>query len=501
MLGLSSMILGAFLCFIALRFLLSITSALFSRNRSIPGPFLARFTRFWYLREIHRGHFEKVNIELHRRHGKIVRIAPNEYSVDDPEAVRTVYGPGSKFRKADWYAGWAHPDPSRFTLFTDRNSKRHAAERRKVSAAYSLSTLVSYEGFVDDCVGIFDQRLRGFADQKLGINFGHWLQCFAFDVIGEITFSKRFGFLDAGEDVGEIMESINNKMAYSTMVGVYPKIHPPLFRLLSFFRGSKATGEEYNVRFALDNISERKTRFTTVPSNGPTDFLTKFLEAHSADPEKFTNYNILMGCLTNIVAGSDTTSISLSSIMYNLCRNYDALAKLRSEIDTMTAEGRLSNPVTFKETQNMPYLQAVIKEGLRMHPATGLPLARVVPDGGVTLTGRYFEAGTVVGINSWVAHMNTSVFGADAHLFRPDRWLTTDTAQLSKMDHYFLPFGLGSRTCLGKNISLLEMSKLVPQLVRNFDFELVNPEKELATRNMWFVKQMDFFCRVSSRAT
>jgi hypothetical protein len=67
--------------------------------RDIPGPFLARFTRLWYFNEIYKGSFEQTNIELHKRYGPIVRIAPGEYSVDDVEAARTIYGHGTAFIK------------------------------------------------------------------------------------------------------------------------------------------------------------------------------------------------------------------------------------------------------------------------------------------------------------------------------------------------------------------------------------------------------------------
>jgi cytochrome P450 len=62
-----------------------------------------------------------------------------------------------------------------------------------------------------------------------------------------------------------------------------------------------------------------------------------------------------------------------------------------------------------------------------------------------------------------------------------------------------MKFGLGSRTCLGRHISILEMSKLIPQLVRKFDFELENPSKEWETENFWFVKPVDFRVRVKPR--
>jgi len=146
----------------------------------------------------------------------------------------------------------------------------------------------------------------------------------------------------------------------------------------------------------------------------------------------------------------------------------------------------------------MPYLQACIKEGLRVHPATGLPLARVVPKGGAIIAGTAFPEGVVVGINSWVAHGNTSVFGPDAKTFRPERWLDS-AEQSAKMERYFIPFGHGSRTCIGKNISLMEISKLIPELVRRFDFALTDPGDKLETENVWFVKQKNFRCRVALR--
>lgn len=67
--------------------------------RNIPGPFLARFTRLWYLNQIYKGHFEKTNIELHKKYGPIVRIAPREYSIDDVQATKEIYGHGNTFIK------------------------------------------------------------------------------------------------------------------------------------------------------------------------------------------------------------------------------------------------------------------------------------------------------------------------------------------------------------------------------------------------------------------
>lgn len=93
---------------------------------------------------------------------------------------------------------------------------------------------------------------------------------------------------------------------------------------------------------------------------------------------------------------------------------------------------------------------------------------------------------TIVGINPWVAHFNTEVFGPDAARFRPERWDPAETPpeRLTRMEQYHIPFGAGTRTCLGKHIAVLEMNKLIPELVRRYEFELL--DDELSCVNHWF---------------
>lgn len=119
-----------------------------------------------------------------------------------------------------------------------------------------------------------------------------------------------------------------------------------------------------------------------------------------------------------------------------------------------------------------------------------------MPPGGTSIAGRYIPAGKVVGVNAWVAHRNHEVYGEDADDFRPERWLKEDT---SDMYRCFLSFGSGSRTCLGKNISLLEMSKLIPTLFLRYNVELAEPEKEWKEVFQFFVSQEGFNVTMSPR--
>lgn len=77
----------------------TIACAVFDPLRSVPGPFLARFTRLWWLIDAYKGAFEKTNIELHKKYGPIVRLAPGLYSVDDVDAAKVIYAHGNAFPK------------------------------------------------------------------------------------------------------------------------------------------------------------------------------------------------------------------------------------------------------------------------------------------------------------------------------------------------------------------------------------------------------------------
>jgi cytochrome P450 len=139
-------------------------------------------------------------------------------------------------------------------------------------------------------------------------------------------------------------------------------------------------------------------------------------------------------------------------------RNPEALAKAQAEIDAAFATGSLSSPIKYSETiTKLPYVCAAIKEAMRMHPSVGLSMQRHAPEEGIELAGKFIPKGYRIGMNPAVVHYNKSVFGKDADDFRPDRWLVGGE-EWRAMDKSLLIFGAGTRTCIGKNVSLLPYS-------------------------------------------
>lgn len=223
--------------------------------------------------------------------------------------------------------------------------------------------------------------------------------------------------------------------------------------------------------------SERES----APKKKPTlDLLSKFLAAQEARPEFMTDTLVQTMAVSMAFAGSETTAISLGAVFYYLLRTPSALRRLRAELDEAGRKGLFADCetglVTWHESQKLEYLDACIKEAFRMHPAPGLPMERIVPAQGVDVAGHFVPGGTIVGCSAWVLHRNKEVFGEDADVYRPERWLVDETkdkdkedARIKEMTGTMVQFGLGSRTCIGKNISLLEIYKLVPSFLRRFD--------------------------------
>ena len=202
------------------------------------------------------------------------------------------------------------------------------------------------------------------------------------------------------------------------------------------------------------------------------DFLTRFLEAKSKEPTFIDDERVLALTVANMFAGSDTTAITLRAIFYFLLKNPAQRQKLIDELKDMHVTGRFAHPdgvVSWEEVRDLPYLGACVKESMRLHPAVGLTLERIVPPEGIEVCGQYLPGGTIVGCSAWALHSKESIFGANTDKFLPERWIDISTEKQIEMNSALFSFGMGSRTCIGKNISLLEMFKLVPAVFRRFD--------------------------------
>jgi cytochrome P450 len=182
-----------------------------------------------------------------------------------------------------------------------------------------------------------------------------------------------------------MIEFLDDSFTACSYFGLYVWLYPMFMKIGKYL----GMDQSYANTFSFQHIQEAKVTMKNYHADLPSYMTMKMVQAQAQNPEKLSDYDILTTAGSNVGAGSDTTAISLSSVMYHLLHVPACMEKLREEVKS---SGITGNP-TFKETQAMPYLQAVVKEALRVHPATGYPMFRVVPQGGEVLAGQFFPEG------------------------------------------------------------------------------------------------------------
>ena len=485
----------------------------YSLHRDIPGPFLAKFTDLWRFLLVTGRRSQETYLKLHKKHGDLVRIGPNCISISQPDMIPVIYGIGKGYVKSDFYSVWQNivngKRVSSMVFTTDE--AEHAAMKKPIAASYSLSTVKEFEPLLDSTTAVFLSRLDElFAETGKVCDLGVWLQWYAFDVIGELTLSKRLGFLEKAKDVDGIIASVSRNFDRCSALGQMPWLDyltwkNPIY--LRFFAkpvsnpilifGEKLMRERVNgvdedeqpSIDIKDAALREKVLHGTIPSK--PDFLSRFLTLHEEQPDVVPHSRLLTYLFANINAGSDTIGSTLRAIFYYLLKTPSTLEDLMQELQSAHANGKLTIPLpTWTECQSLPYLNAVIKEALRLNPALALPMERVVPSGrGLKIGFDTFPPGTIVGINPWVLHRDPRIFGQDAETWNPGRWLSGDEEKVKYMEHHLLTFGAGKRTCLGRNIAILELVKLTPALVMRYEMKLERPEREWKIINSWVVRQ------------
>jgi cytochrome P450 len=207
-------------------------------------------------------------------------------------------------------------------------------------------------------------------------------------------------------------------------------------------------------------VSKLQQRLSIKDTHEYHDLMQRFIETKTLDTQG--TIGLLM---STISGGGDTTATTITAVVYYLIKHPTAMEILRKELQ----QANLDRPIpTYNQTKDLPYLAAVIKETMRIFPILTYPMERRVPTGGAVISGQFFPEGTSVGCFTLAVHYDRSVFGDDVAEFRPERWLDCDKETLKKMESSSLGFSRGKRVCLGQNIALLQLKKVIAALVMEF---------------------------------
>ncbi|KAF9231318.1 cytochrome P450 [Melanogaster broomeanus] len=476
-------------------------------QRRIPGPLLAKFSDLWIGWTASQGHRSDIVHELHKKYGTFVRLAPNHVSIADPDALQIVYAHGNGSLKSDFYDAFVSIHRG---LFNTRVRADHARKRKIVSHIFSQKSVLEFEPVARLYVGqllkqwdrLYDAAVKGESgsegekgwfgqDGRLWLDSLPWYNYLAFDIIGDLAFGSPFGMVLNAKDSAPVAVSQKDAMkSYGTQqeyeVVKIPAVQilndrgefsAPYVRLLPWYRkGGQAVKNLAGLAVAA--VAKR----LTTPTDR-VDLLSKLQQGRDDEGNPMGREELTAEALTQLIAGSDTTSNSSCAITYYLAR-YPDVAREASRRNSTQALGTEDEYVsTYEQVKRLPYLEAVINEALRIHSTSAIGLPRVAPEGGLTINGVHFPQGAVLSVPTYTIHRDKTAWGDDADVFRPKR-------------KRFNPFSFGPRSEPAWVVILhpLELLVIISSILRRYHFVLAEPDKPLDTREGFLRKPVE--CRV-----
>ncbi|KAI4155609.1 MAG: hypothetical protein LQ340_000882 [Diploschistes diacapsis] len=453
--------------------------------RSIPGPPGAAFSNLWLLYQSRLGRRYLSVDRAHKKYGTFVRIQPDHVSIASPDAIPIIYGHGNGFLKAQYYDAFVSIQRG---LFNTRDRHEHSRKRKMVSHTFSARSVGEFEQYVRSNLSDLVRQWNGLSEAAAqrgsrwaAIDSLQWFNYLAFDIIGDLAFGAPFGMVNAGADIAEVRETpssppryaaavqvLNRRGEVSNTLGSLPALKPYAAYIPDpfFSRGLRAVHDLAGI--AVARVGARLEQESSGTKSPRRDLLARLMEGRDEHGQPMGRAELTAEALTQLIAGSDTTSNTSCAFFFWATRTAGVYARLRAELDA-AAPGR--GIPSYGLVKDLPYLGRAIREALRVHSTSSLGLPRVVPPGRpVDVLGRSFPPGTVLSVPSYTVHHDEDIWGPDALQFDPDRW--QEGRLTERQRNAFVPFSYGPRACVGRNVAEMELALIVATVVLNFDLEL-----------------------------
>ncbi|CAI7657824.1 unnamed protein product [Penicillium viridicatum] len=437
-----------------------------------PGPLAHKISRLAYVYQSIRGTLPFDMLEMHKRYGDIVRIAPDELAFSHPDAWQDIMGHQKgkpEFSKANWFYRPMEDDACHVV---NESREQHGRLRRQMAHGFSEKAMRDQEPMIRGYVDILLDRLHGFCESNTPVILSDWYNYATFDIIGDLAFGEPFGCLqgsnldgwirgifDAGR-LGIILQALS----------FYPSVKRTL---LSMVPASMTEAHEKHKKFTEQKMMRRMEK-----EEGRPDLIEGLLrkreELNLSIDELIANAEIL------IIGGSETTASLLSGVTYLLLTNPTAHQKLKEEVrNVFQSQG----DIDLISVTKLPYMLACLDEAMRMYPPIANGLPRVCPEGGAKVLGEYVPANTFVSIHQWALYRREEYF-KDPNTYHPERFLG-DQSFADDRREVLQPFHTGPRNCLGRNLAYSEMRLILALIIFNFDMEIADEARD-------WIKQRNF---------
>ncbi|KAK7700182.1 hypothetical protein SLS57_012180 [Botryosphaeria dothidea] len=420
-----------------------------------PGPFTARLTSLWLPFHVGDSEAYKTVQRLHQQHGAFVRVGSNELSIAHPDAVPLIYGFGSKCTKAPWYDN----DKPLTSMHTSRDRAYHDARRRVWGGAFNDKAVRGYEGRVQRFSASLIRQLGAFGGGA--VDASKWFNYFSYDVMGDLAFGKSFGMLERGEEHFAVNLLNEGMQPFAFMLPTWA------FRLLAAIPGA-AAGYWKFIKYCSDQLDER---MQTKPDD--PDIMSALIEPLKDKQLSELELKMLQGdSRLIIVAGSDTTAATLTHTFYHLAASPTHQSRLLAELRPLIQpDGSLRH----RDIQDLPHLNGIINEALRLHPAVPTALQRVTPPEGLVVDGAHVPGNAIVWCPAYAIGRSAAAY-VEPDAFCPERWYDEGKKGWVRKERAFAPFSTGVYGCVGRPLALMELRLVVAKVVAAFEVGLAEGE-------------------------
>ncbi|OJD32676.1 cytochrome p450 [Diplodia corticola] len=434
-----------------------------------PGSKWYAASRIPYALDLSRGTINKAITEAHKKYGDVIRIAPDELSMISGEtAWNDIYGfRGAKkpeFGKdRNWYVRPVNGTYS--MLVSDREG--HSRMRRIFSHAFSDKALRDQEPLVQKYIDMLMQRFSEKAKAGVVVDMVRYYNFTTFDIIGDLTFGESFGCLES-DDYHALVAGVFASLKSGNLrkaLHYWPYLAKAYLAWDKFTKGGKTQGNVIFHNFVATKVDKRLAAETDRP-----DIITAV--ENQPESRALTRAELQTNSELFLIAGSETTATMLSGTTAALLRHPEMMKKLCDEI---RGAFNSADEITFERVNHLPYLIAVLTEGMRFYPPVPTGFPRKTAEGGGSVSGHYVPQDTAVYVSQYAAYHSPQNF-AEPDSFIPERWIGDDPRFANDKKSVLMPFSNGPRNCLGKNLAYAEMRCILAKTLFSYDLELVDPE-------------------------
>lgn len=335
----------------------------------------------------------------------------------------------------------------------------HSVQKRHVSNLYSKSYLHGSDDLrliADDLMlNNFLPAINSAACNNRSVDMFDLLQALGMDFITAYLFGSANG--------SRFLQDVKYRRHWFDLYAVFYRFSPQ----------ERANGEIEQWCMSMCKAAEDQMQSEKSSAGSKPVVYSKLyngLQTNGADPEQLSR---MAGseALDHIIAGHETSAITVTYLMYEMSQRPALQSKLREELITLSSplryptggSGTADGLPAAKDIDALPLLHAILQETLRLHAAASGPQPRVTPNvpGGITIEGYgRIPGGIRVSSNAYATHRNPEVF-PEPEVWSPERWLTTDVGKLEQMNRCFFAFSAGGRMCVGSNFAMKGISSLL----------------------------------------